>query len=33
MIDDAYARAFDDVDADERNEMVVMEEGDGTVIG
>lgn len=33
VIDDAYARAFDDVDADERNEMVVMEGEDGTVIG
>ncbi|MFE6866896.1 GNAT family N-acetyltransferase [Kitasatospora sp. NPDC057692] len=29
----AYARAFADIDADPRNEMLVLDEGDGTVLG
>ncbi|MED7954569.1 GNAT family N-acetyltransferase [Streptomyces sp. BE303] len=32
-VDEAYARAFAEVDADARNEMLVLDEGDGTVIG
>jgi GNAT superfamily N-acetyltransferase len=32
-VDGAYARAFEAVDADGRNEMVVLDEGDGTVVG
>ncbi|MFF1839820.1 GNAT family N-acetyltransferase [Streptomyces sp. NPDC058231] len=32
-VDEAYARAFESVDSDGRNEMVVLDGGDGTVIG
>ncbi|WP_330333928.1 GNAT family N-acetyltransferase [Streptomyces sp. NBC_00536] len=32
-VDAAYERAFAAVDADGRNEMVVLDEGDGTVVG
>ncbi|MGW4892637.1 N-acetyltransferase family protein [Kitasatospora sp. NPDC004240] len=32
-VDESYARAFADVDADPRNEMLVLDEGDGTVLG
>ncbi|WP_156325774.1 GNAT family N-acetyltransferase [Nonomuraea sp. SBT364] len=32
-VDDAYEQAFKAVDADERNEMIVLDEGDGTVLG
>ncbi|WP_327678392.1 GNAT family N-acetyltransferase [Kitasatospora sp. NBC_00458] len=32
-VDEAYARAFADVDADARNEMLVLDGGDGTVVG
>ena len=32
-VDDAYARAFEAVDADARNEMVVLDDGAGTVLG
>ncbi|MFH8370726.1 GNAT family N-acetyltransferase [Streptomyces sp. NPDC018031] len=32
-VDEAYARAFEAVDSDPRNELVVLDEGDGTVIG
>jgi GNAT superfamily N-acetyltransferase len=32
-VDQAYAQAFEAVDADGRNEMVVLDEGDGTVLG
>lgn len=32
-VDDAYARAFKAVDTDARNEMLVLDEGDGTVLG
>ncbi|MEV6971934.1 GNAT family N-acetyltransferase [Kitasatospora sp. NPDC093806] len=32
-ISEAYARAFDDIDADTRNEVMVLDEGDGTVLG
>lgn len=32
-VDDAYARAFGAVDTDARNEMLVLDEGDGTVLG
>jgi GNAT superfamily N-acetyltransferase len=32
-VDEAYAQAFEAVDADGRNEMVVLDEGDGTVLG
>ncbi|MFB7620290.1 GNAT family N-acetyltransferase [Kitasatospora sp. NPDC056181] len=33
QVDEAYARAFADVDADARNELMVLDEGDGTVLG
>ncbi|WP_329235407.1 GNAT family N-acetyltransferase [Actinoallomurus sp. NBC_01490] len=33
VVDEAYAHAFEAVDADPRNEMVVLDEGDGTVLG
>jgi GNAT superfamily N-acetyltransferase len=33
VVDEAYAQAFEAVDADPRNEMVVLDEGDGTVLG
>jgi GNAT superfamily N-acetyltransferase len=32
-VDEAYAKAFEAIDADERNEMMVLDEGDGTVLG
>ncbi|YCK35898.1 N-acetyltransferase family protein [Actinomadura sp. ATCC 39365] len=32
-VDEAYERAFQAVDTDERNEMIVLDEGDGTVVG
>ncbi|MER5348887.1 GNAT family N-acetyltransferase [Kitasatospora sp. NPDC002551] len=32
-VGEAYARAFADIDADPRNEMLVLDEGDGTVLG
>ncbi|MFJ2189726.1 GNAT family N-acetyltransferase [Kitasatospora sp. NPDC087861] len=32
-VDEAYARAFEAVDGDARNELVVLDEGDGTVLG
>ncbi|MFC9243769.1 GNAT family N-acetyltransferase [Streptomyces sp. NPDC057136] len=32
-VDEAYTRAFEAVDADARNEIVVIDEGDGTVLG
>ncbi|WP_380285835.1 GNAT family N-acetyltransferase [Kitasatospora purpeofusca] len=32
-VGEAYARAFADLDADPRNEMLVLDEGDGTVVG
>ncbi|MET8865646.1 GNAT family N-acetyltransferase [Nonomuraea sp. NPDC004580] len=32
-VDEAYERAFQAIDADERNEMIVLDEGDGTVLG
>ncbi|KUJ66169.1 transcriptional regulator [Streptomyces albus subsp. albus] len=32
-VDEAYARAFEAVDSDPRNEMIVLVEGDGTVLG
>ncbi|MET8698205.1 GNAT family N-acetyltransferase [Kitasatospora sp. NPDC004723] len=32
-VDETYARAFAEVDADPRNEMLVLDEGDGTVAG
>lgn len=32
-VDEAYTRAFEAVDADVRNEMIVIDEGDGTVLG
>ncbi|WP_308426790.1 GNAT family N-acetyltransferase [Streptomyces xantholiticus] len=32
-VDDACVRAFDAIDADRRNEMMVLDEGDGTVLG
>ncbi|MCX5212089.1 GNAT family N-acetyltransferase [Kitasatospora sp. NBC_00240] len=32
-VDEAYDRAFDAVDGDARNEMLVLDEGDGTVLG
>ncbi|WP_371480798.1 N-acetyltransferase family protein [Kitasatospora sp. NBC_00315] len=32
-VDDAYARAFEALDGDARNEMLVLDEGDGTVLG
>ncbi|MEV4440031.1 GNAT family N-acetyltransferase [Streptomyces sp. NPDC049577] len=32
-VDEAYVRAFADIDADDRNEMVVMVDEDGTVLG
>ncbi|MGW0809212.1 N-acetyltransferase family protein [Nonomuraea sp. NPDC002799] len=32
-VDDAYEQAFKAVDMDERNEMIVLDEGDGTVLG
>lgn len=31
-VDEAYTRAFDAVEADARNEIVVMDDGDGTVL-
>jgi GNAT superfamily N-acetyltransferase len=31
-VDDAYLRAFEAVDGDDRNEMLVLDEGDGTVL-
>ncbi|MEV7776919.1 GNAT family N-acetyltransferase [Kitasatospora sp. NPDC088351] len=33
QVDEAYARAFAAVEADARNEMLVLDEGDGTVLG
>jgi GNAT superfamily N-acetyltransferase len=32
-VDEAYAKAFEAIDADGRNEMMVLDEGDGTVLG
>jgi GNAT superfamily N-acetyltransferase len=32
-VDEAYAQAFEAVDTDERNEMIVVDDGDGTVLG
>ncbi|MET9618010.1 GNAT family N-acetyltransferase [Kitasatospora indigofera] len=32
-VDEAYGRAFEAVDGDARNEMLVLDEGDGTVLG
>ncbi|NYI05339.1 GNAT family N-acetyltransferase [Allostreptomyces psammosilenae] len=32
-VDEAYERAFAAVDADDRNEMLVLDAGDGTVLG
>ncbi len=32
-VDEQYARAFEAVDTDARNEMLVLDEGDGTVLG
>lgn len=32
-VDERYVQAFDAVSADARNEMIVMDEGDGTVLG
>ncbi|MER7702058.1 GNAT family N-acetyltransferase [Kitasatospora sp. NPDC097605] len=32
-VGEAYARAFADTDADPRNEMLVLDAGDGTVVG
>jgi GNAT superfamily N-acetyltransferase len=32
-VDEAYVRAFEAVDADPRNELLVLDEGDGTVLG
>ncbi|MFC0599774.1 GNAT family N-acetyltransferase [Streptomyces palmae] len=32
-VDEAYARAFEAVDSDPRNEMIVLVDGDGTVLG
>ncbi|MFF1793320.1 GNAT family N-acetyltransferase [Kitasatospora sp. NPDC058263] len=33
QVDEAYARAFAAVDMDARNELLVLDEGDGTVLG
>ncbi|MFD9597987.1 GNAT family N-acetyltransferase [Kitasatospora sp. NPDC059973] len=33
QVDEAYARAFAAVDTDARNELLVLDEGDGTVLG
>jgi GNAT superfamily N-acetyltransferase len=33
LVDEAYARAFDAVEADSRNEMLVLDAGDGTILG
>lgn len=33
VVDEAYDQAFEAVHADGRNEMVVLDEGDGTVLG
>lgn len=32
-VDEAYADAFEAIDSDGRNEMMVLDEGDGTVLG
>jgi GNAT superfamily N-acetyltransferase len=32
-VDEVYAKAFEAIDADGRNEMMVLDEGDGTVLG
>jgi GNAT superfamily N-acetyltransferase len=32
-VDEAYATAFEAIDSDGRNEMMVLDEGDGTVLG
>lgn len=32
-VDEAYSRAFDAVDSDARNEIVVLDDGAGTVLG
>ncbi|MFF2352974.1 GNAT family N-acetyltransferase [Kitasatospora sp. NPDC058115] len=32
-VGEAYERAFADIDADPRNEMLVLDEGDGAVLG
>ncbi|MFD9128416.1 GNAT family N-acetyltransferase [Kitasatospora sp. NPDC059571] len=33
VVDEAYERAFAEVDADGRNEMLVLDDGNGTVLG
>lgn len=32
-VDEAHVRAFDTIDSDSRNEMLVLDDGDGTVLG